>query len=182
MDRTARSLFPLWILFITQNFLLVSCVPPASPRQLTIAAAASLAPAFDAMGSEFTKETNIDLTFSYAATGYLAQQIRNGATFNIFASANSVFIDDLIREGYLQEETRTVIASGRLILLVSAGRGMVIDTLNDLQDPSIKPIAIANPAHAPYGLAAKEALERADLWQDVQDRLVFAESVKPANL
>ena len=78
------------------------------------------------------------------------------------------------------DETRREYATGTLILAVREDRADVIKTLDDLTKPSIGKIAIANPRFAPYGRAAKQALERAKIWDRVSNKIVEAESVRQA--
>lgn len=158
--------------------LIGSCAGPQQPPPLTIAAAASLAPVFDELGAIFEELTGAEVVFSYGATGSLAEQIRNGAPFDAFASADARHVDELIAEGLLVGDTRTVFALGKLVLVAAPGAGLELKSVADLTDPSTRTVAIANPAHAPYGVAAIQALQRAGVEPQVRPKLVYGESVQ----
>ncbi len=151
-----------------------TAAPP--PDTLTVAAAASLSSAFQEVGAAFTAQSGIPVTFSFAATGTLGQQIRNGAPFDLFAAADTAHVDALIREGLLSADSRTVFAYGRLVLALAPG--MQATALDDLRAPRFARIALANPEIAPFGLAARQTLEHNGLWEPLAPRLVFGENVR----
>jgi molybdate transport system substrate-binding protein len=107
----------------------------------------------------------------------LARQIENGAPYDVFLSANERFVNDLSASGRLLPDSVAVYGVGRLGLWSKSG---VFKDLADLRSPRVKHVAIANPVHAPYGAAAKQALERAGLWTALQPRLVYGENVRQA--
>ena len=160
--------------------LAASCASPPAAAPLTIAAAASLAPVFDQLGPLFHAETGSEVVFSYGATGSLAEQLRNGAPFDAFAAADALHIDELIEEGLLVADTRTLFALGKLVIVTAPGSSLSLDSIDDLADPSIQVVAIANPVIAPYGLAATQALERSGIDPEVQPKLVYGETVQQA--
>lgn len=135
---------------------------------------------FKEMGEAFTAETQIPVVFSFAATGTLAEQIRNGGPFDIFASADAYHVDGLIEEDLIEATSRLEFAHGNLVLIVDQGFNGKITKITDLTDPKISRIAVANPAHAPYGIAAIEALRRAGLEQVGEEKIVFGETVHQA--
>ncbi len=143
-----------------------------------VAAASDLYFAFTEIGQRFQERTGIAVTFSFGSTGQLAQQIENGAPFDVFAAADESYIDRLAEQGLIVSETRQLYAQGRLVLVVNRRSGLAINRISDLASPSVHPIAIANPDHAPYGLAARQALERAGLWEQVLPRIVMGENVR----
>jgi molybdate transport system substrate-binding protein len=154
----------------------------ARAEPLTVAAAASLAPILDELGEIYENETGETVVFSYGATGNLAQQIRNGAPFDLFASADALHIDELIAEGLMNKDTRLAFAQGVLILVGAPDLGLSLESVEDLADPSIRDVAIANPRHAPYGMAAAQALLRTGVEVTVLPKLVYGESVRQAGL
>lgn len=156
------------------------CASGGNNPVFSVAAAASLSVAFDEIGEAFTAQTGIPVRFSYASTGQLAQQIRNGAPFDLFAAADVSSVDRLIDEGLLEQDTRTLYAVGHLVLVVDPRSGLGISKLDDLVDPSVTRIAIANPEVAPYGLAARQMLQAAGIWQAVTPKVVYAENVRQA--
>jgi len=157
-----------------------ACVASTPAPSLTVAAAADLHFAFREIGELFQQETGIPVTFSFGSTGLLTQQIENGAPFDLLAAANEAYIDQLEQKGLILPDSRQLYAQGRIVIAVNRASGLDVKTLADLVDPAISRIAIANPEHAPYGLAAQQALESAGVWQAVQDRLVLGQNVRQA--
>ncbi len=149
-------------------------------RTLTVAAASDLHFAFAEIGALFEEQTGVKVTFTFGASGNLAGQIENGAPVDLFAAADTSYVDRLIEAGALLPETRRVYALGHLVLASSIRAGAEADELTDLLDPAIVHVAIANPGHAPYGRAAREALESAGLWEALQPKLVLGENVRQA--
>jgi molybdate transport system substrate-binding protein len=152
--------------------------PNAEP--LKVAAAADLAFAFKDVGAAFEKETGEPVVFSFGATGLLERQIAEGAPFDVFAAANVSFVDDAVSAGACLADSKTTYATGHLVMFTTKESGLEPQKVSDLTDPRIKKIAIANPDHAPYGKAAKQALERAGVWSQVQPRIVYGENVQQA--
>ena len=152
------------------------------PEPLTVAAAASLAPVLDELGEAFEEQTGLPIVFSYGATGNLAQQIRNGAPFDIFASADAIRVDELIAEGHLDADTRLAFAQGVLVLVGAPELDLSLKGVEDLADPVVRDVAVANPTHAPYGIAAAQSLLSTGVEVSVLPKLVYGESVRHAGL
>lgn len=144
---------------------------------LTISAAANVSEAFMEIGEAFTQTTGIKIAFNFAASGQLTQQILQGAPVDIFASADTVFVDTLAENGLIIPETRVIYAIGRLTLWTRADSPLTLTTIEDVNNPAITNIAIANPETAPYGIATREALQSVGLWDVLQDKLVFGENI-----
>jgi molybdate transport system substrate-binding protein len=157
--------------------LLTACSRVDEPDRVTVAAAANLTRAFDEIGREFTRETGIEVSYSYAATTILAQQVQQGAPFDVFASADEAHIDPLVASGHVIAGTRAVYARGVLALWAPAG-GVL--SIGDLARPEIKFVALANPSLAPYGAAAVEALRNASVWEAVEPKVVYANNINQA--
>ena len=149
-------------------------------RALMVFAASDVGPAFAQIVPQFERKTQTDVTLVLGSTGMLAQQIRNGAPADVFFAANESFITDLAAENLTLRQTHTLYARGRIATVTLKSGGIRINDLKDLADPRIKRIAIANPQHAPYGLAAKQAMEAVGLWQTLEPKLVFGENVQQA--
>ncbi len=107
----------------------------------------------------------------------LARQIANGAPYDVYLSANERYVQQLLDSGDLLPETLRVYAFGRLGLWAPGGG---IRTLEDLTAPAVRRIAMANPSHAPYGVAAKQALQRRGLWERLKPKIVLGENVRQA--
>lgn len=151
-----------------------------SDAAITVGAAADLQLAFAEIGDLFERETGNKVVFTFGSTGVLAQQIENGAPIDVFAAANVRYVDQLKAKNLIIEDSERLYAIGRIVLAVNKQAGIDVRRLEDLDRPEIKRIAIANPAHAPYGIAAKEALQSAGLWDRVSPKLVIAENISQA--
>ena len=152
--------------------------PPAVDAPLHVAAAADLSEAFPEIGRAFEKSTGRRVSFSFGATGLLAKQVEEGAPFDVFAAANLSFVDDVIRAGVCEADTRTAYAEGRIVLWTKGDAGLVPMSLADLARPEIVHVAIANPDHAPYGRAAKQALVKSGVWDAIARKVVYGENVQ----
>lgn len=153
-----------------------STLGSSGSAEITVAAASDLRPAFEELGAAFEEETGTSVTFSFGSSGQLREQIINGAPFDLFASANVDFVDEVIDAGRGVEDTKADYAFGRIVLWTPSGVDLPA-SIDELADPTFRRIAIANPEHAPYGLAAKEALEAAGIYADIEDRLVYGENI-----
>lgn len=149
-------------------------------NSLMVAAASDLRFAFEEIGGLFEEETGIKVVFQFGSSGNLAQQISQGAPIDLYASANEMFVHNLIEEGHLLRESETLYAIGHIVLAVNTAAGIKAEILEDLLSPEIDTIALANPKHAPYGMAGKEALINSGLWEKIQEKLVYGESVTQA--
>lgn len=147
---------------------------------LTVFAAADLGPAFRQLIPAFDRSTGAKVILVPGSTGTLTQQIRNGAPADLFFAASESAIDDLFKDGLILPQSRTLYARGRLVLAGLKSSAVQPGTLQELADPRIRRIAIANPAHAPYGVAAQQALRAAGVWTAVQPKLVYGENVQQA--
>jgi molybdate transport system substrate-binding protein len=143
---------------------------------LLIAAASDLIPLESALIAGFKKVSGLNLRFSFGSSGLLLQQIQNGAPYDVYLSANQMFVEDGIRTGALASPGVTY-ANGRLAIWSRSG---TIDRIEQLLQPQFRRISIANPEHAPYGEAAREALEKAQLWQKLRWRIVYGENIRQA--
>ncbi len=168
------------LLILSLLLLLVGCTTSTVPLELKIAAAGSLTEVFQVLTPQFENLHGVHVVLSFAASGQLEQQIRNGAPFDLFAAADPIHIDALIDDGFVDPSTRTIYAQGELILVKPSGSIASINELTDLLNADLKRIAIANPEHAPYGIAAKQALAQAGIWQEVKSKIIYGETVKQA--
>src|SRR5215218_441568 len=151
-----------------------------SSAELTVAAAADLTPAFEELGREFESATKTKVVFVFGSTGMLTRQIENGAPVDLFAAANVSYIDELEKEGLIIPDTKAVYARGRITLWTPNESTLRLQNIADLARPEVMRIAIANPDHAPYGLAAKQAVQSAGLWERVQPKLVYGDNIRQA--
>ena len=132
-----------------------------------VAAAADLKFALSEIAASYEKETGKAVKLSFGSSGNFARQIPQGAPFELFLSADEDYILKLAAAGLMQGDGR-LYAIGRIALLVPHGSKLTADSeLKDLgaalADGRVQRFAIANPEHAPYGRAARAALQRAGL-------------------
>lgn len=149
-----------------------------------IAAAANLQFAIEEVAESFKAETGKDVRLSMGSTGNIARQIRESAPYELFLAADDTTVRTLAQDGFTRD-AGTVYAVGRIALIVPAGSSLRPDgTLGSLGEAlaagTINRFAIANPEHAPFGVAAREALIHAGLWDTLQPHLVLGENVSQA--
>ncbi|MHB0925266.1 MAG: molybdate ABC transporter substrate-binding protein [Gallionellaceae bacterium] len=148
-------------------------------EKITIAAAADLKFALDEIVVLFGKTHPADRVETiYGSSGKFQTQIRQGAPFDLYFSADIAYPRALKEDGLAASEVQPY-AVGRIVLW-GASRDAGRMTLADLADPAIRKVAIANPKHAPYGKRAEEALKAAGVWEKVEAKLVYGENVAQA--
>jgi molybdate transport system substrate-binding protein len=154
----------------------------AAAQEIVVAAAADMNAALPQLVAAYTKKTGQTVKLSFGSSGNLANQIRNGAPFDVFFSADEEYPRQLIAEQLAAKDTLSRYAVGRLVLWIPAGSPLDLSKLGmkALLEPSVKKIAIANPAHAPYGRAAEAALRHFGIYDQVSSRLVMGENVSQA--
>ncbi len=182
--RVLPALVPSWLLALMSCWI-AGCggarEAPPSPS-LQIAAASDLQAALPRLEDRFRAKSGVAITSTFLSSGLLAQQIKQGAPYDVFLSANEAFVRDLAQGGSIRPESVRVYGRGSLVLAVYRDLGDRVGSLADLARPEVKKIALANPETAPYGKAGKQALERSGLWEKLQPKIVVAESVRQALL
>ena len=144
--------------------------------EINVAAASDLRPAFEEAGEIFEESTGTRVAFSFGSSGQLREQIINGAPFDLFASANAEFVDEVIAAGHGVASTRADYALGRIVLRAASDVEPPA-SIDELTDQRFERITIANPDHAPYGAAAQQALQTAGVYETVEPRLVLGNNV-----
>ena len=148
-------------------------------EKITIAAAADLKFALDEIVVLFKQSHSAEqMETIYGSSGKFQAQIRQGAPFDLYFSADVAYPRALREEGFAASEVQPY-AVGRIVLW-SSSRDAGKMTLADLADSTVRKIAIANPKHAPYGKRAKEALKASGVWEKVEAKLVYGENVAQA--
>jgi molybdate transport system substrate-binding protein len=163
--------------------LLSACTSPARKQTadpLLVSAASNLILAFEDIGARYEEESGTPVIFNFAASGQLAQQIEQGAPVDLFVSANTAYVEDLAARGRVLPDSVQIYARGRLTIWTRDDASLTVETLGDMLKPEVRLIAIANPEHAPYGVAARQALQTAGLWEAIQSKLVLGENVRQA--
>jgi molybdate transport system substrate-binding protein len=175
-----RSTTHAWLLAVM--CLAVAGCERAEPAPLRIAAASDLQLALPKLVDRFRASTGTEASLAFGASGQLAEQIKQGAPFDVFLSANESFVRDLADGGLIKPGSVHRYARGSLVVAVNRAMESKIQSLADLKRPEVKKIALANPAIAPYGRAGKQALQGAGVWDELQSKIVIAESVRQALL
>lgn len=153
----------------------------AQPAEPVVAAASDLQFALADVAEAFKRKTGQSVRLTFGSSGNFARQIRQGAPFQLYFSANEDFVKDLARDGLTRNEGE-LYAIGRIVLMVPKGSpleadGKLADLKTAMVDGRLKKFAIANPEHAPYGARAEEALRHAGLWEAIKPKLVYGENV-----
>ncbi|MDP3031115.1 MAG: molybdate ABC transporter substrate-binding protein [Rhodocyclaceae bacterium] len=149
-----------------------------------IAAAADLKFALAEIARTFEKDTGRKLRLSFGSSGNFTHQLEQGAPFELFLSADENYIFRLAEKG-IAADRGVLYAIGRVVMFAPHGSTLQVDAqLADLKtalgDGRLKRFAIANPDHAPYGRAARAALQQAGLWATIQPKLVLGENASQA--
>jgi len=143
---------------------------------LTVGAASDLTNLEPVLSNSFGKaDPGIRLRFVTASSAILAQQIENGAPYDVFLSANAQYVDRLSSLGKLKPDSVQAYATGRIAMLWRDGKQHPI---SDLAQKWVRFLALPNPKLAPYGVAAQQALEHAGIWKQVQPKVVYGENVR----
>lgn len=150
------------------------------PPTLTVFAASDLTFALKEIAPAFEQTMKVKVTLVFGSTGNLAKQIEHGAPADVFFAANQSFLDDLAAKNAIITQTRGLYAQGRIVLITAKAARPKLGDLRELLGARVRRVAIANPAHAPYGKAAEEALRTAGLWEALKPKLVYGENIRQA--
>ena len=143
--------------------------------ELRVAVASNFLPTLKRLAVDFEKDSGHRLLISSGSSGKLFAQIKQGAPYDVFLSADALRPDRLVSDGLAGSDY--VYALGRLVLLSN----IVLDDCRDvLHSDRLKRLAIANPGTAPYGRAAQEVLQAMGLWHELQPKLVKGENIMQA--
>ena len=151
----------------------------AQADEVQVAVAANFTAPIQTIAADFEKDTGHKLVASYGATGQFYTQIKNGAPFEVFLSADDTTAKKLENEGDTVKGSRFTYAVGTLALW-SAKDGYVDAKGEVLKGNQFKHLSIANPKAAPYGLAATQVLARQGLTEQVKDKLVEGQNITQA--
>lgn len=159
-------------------FSLILMSTAAYAEDLQVAAASDLSFALPEINKLFeAKHPGVAVKVSYGSSGNFSAQIQNGGPYQVFMSADENYPRDLITKGYAVADSYTVYGAGKIVLWTMKPSVNLSQGLSGLADPSIQKIAIANPAHAPYGRAAQAAMVKQGIWKALQSKLVLGENI-----
>lgn len=148
------------------------------PPRLTIAVAASLVLPTEELVKTYTQQTGVNCKIISGSSGKLTAQIKAGAPYDVFLSADLDYPNALYQQGFTEGEP---IAFARGHLGVYLKKGSLVPGIFVLEHEEIKTIAVPNPEVAPYGRAAVSALKKAGIYAQIEHKLVYGESVGQVN-
>ena len=160
-----------WFLFVVVTL----AVAPAFAEQVLVAVAANFVPPFREIAIEFERTTGHNVQVAAGSSGNFYSQIKNGAPFDVFFSADNERPKLLGEEGFGVKDSRFTYAIGRLVLW--SPNADLIKGEETLRFKQYKRLTIANPKTAPYGLAAMQAMQKLELWEGIQSQIVMGESL-----
>ncbi len=150
-------------------------------QAITVAAAADLQFAMQEVNARFRQETGKSVRLIYGSSGNFAQQLQNGAPFDMFFSANLEYPRQLEAAGLVEPGTFYSYATGKIVVWAPNDSKLDLSSgLKVLLDPSVRKIAIANPQHAPYGNAAVAAMRKENIYEQVKGKFVLGENISQA--
>jgi molybdate transport system substrate-binding protein len=186
------------ILLVMAAFLSVAGIASAqTPLTIHVAAAANLQTVLTSkMIPAFEAKTKVTVVPVFGATKMLEQQMINGAPFDVFISADTATVDDLVTKGLVDKSTEKPYAIGQLVLWCRNDAAVHPQGISDLSSPQITHVAVANPATAPYGVAAIQSIQSetsnevppnviaeqsgAKTQQMITAKIVYAENIQQA--
>jgi molybdate transport system substrate-binding protein len=164
--------------FLWLNFLLFPFF--TSAQNIKVAVAANLQGVIKVLQQDFAHQTGIKIEPIVGSSGNLTNQIKNGAPFDVFLAADMNFPEELYKTGFTTTQP-VIYALGSLI--ICSNKNLNFNHWEQLlQSSAINKIALANPKTAPYGKAAIEVLNRKNLLQKIQPKIVYGESIAQVNI
>ena len=165
-------------------FVLAAGGAPSAQAGTIVAAASDLTFALEGIAAQFAQDTGQRVQLVFGSSGNLTRQLLEGAPYELFLSADEESVRTLTRAGVTRDDG-VLYAVGRLAIFAPHGSPLRVDArLEGLRELTARPgftrLAIANPAHAPYGRAAEAALRATGLWNAVAPSLVLGDSVAQA--
>ena len=164
---------------------MAACAPtgedgqPASPdRPLLVSAAVSLTGVLETLAAAYERDTGTRVELNVAGSSVLAVQIIAGAPVDLFISADLFQMDRVAAEELIRVETRVVLLSNQLVVVVPADTTAIVPSPATLNDPMFGRIAIGDPDGVPVGVYARAYLESVGLWNALRDRMVPTRSVR----
>ena len=166
----------LWAILIVVSFLMCSCGP--ADHRLRIAVASNAQYAGHELVAAFEAKSGVSCDLIIGSSGKIAAQILSGAPFDVFLSADTSYIHHLVAEGMVRGESR-LYAEGQLVLWTADQK--LNPGLDILLSDEVEHVALPNPDLAPYGAAAQQALQKIGIYESIQPKLVFGESIAQTN-
>ncbi|XXQ69334.1 molybdate ABC transporter substrate-binding protein [Neisseriaceae bacterium B1] len=167
---------------LIQTSILFALATPALAADVTVSAAASLKDAFGDIARAYEKQYPQDkIKLNTAASGVLLRQIEQGAPVDVFASADQATMDKAAQKQLIQAQTRRNFVRNSLVLVTPKNSSLKLKTLADLQQNSVKKIAIGKPESVPAGKYAQDALQKAKLYDTLKSKYIYTQNVRQAS-
>lgn len=152
--------------------------PSDEAVEVNISAAASLTDALTEIQTEYAKESNAILQFNFGASGALQKQIEEGAPCDLFLSASKANMDALEEAGLIVADSRKDMLGNTLTLVAAAEKADLIKGYEALATVDAASVSIGTPDSVPAGKYAQQSLENLGIWDQIQDKIVFAKDVR----
>ena len=152
--------------------------PTDEAVEINISAAASLTDALTEIQTEYAKESNAVLQFNFGASGALQKQIEEGAPCDLFISASKANMDALETAGLIVKESRKDILGNTLTLIAAAEKAESVKGYETLTSADVTSISVGTPESVPAGKYAQQALQNLGIWDQIQDKIIYAKDVK----
>jgi molybdate transport system substrate-binding protein len=156
--------------------VLLSCTRSKNENFITVAAAANVQYPIEEIIESFEDNTQVKVRPIIASSGKLTSQIVEGAPFDVFISADTRYPQALLEKGMTIGHPK-IYAEGILVLWALDEDLNLTGDLGILKEDNIKKIALPNPDFAPYGIAAVEALQNQNIYDEVKEKLVYGQNI-----
>lgn len=166
---------PAWVVVV---IVLVAQPAVTFAQELRVAAAASLREALQDISQAFQKDHRLKVTLSFAGSGQLMLQIRQGAPVDVFISAALEPVTTLQREQLLTDDEPVIIARNQLVLMTPPENPGGVQRWKDLAAPTVRRIAVGNPSTVPAGAYAMQIFKEEGILDDIREKLVFCPDVR----
>ena len=150
----------------------------AQPPPITVSAAVSLTEVLEEVASAYRAAGGGAIVYNFAGSNVLARQIVNGAPVDAFVSADEAQMNLVEKAGLVSPGSRVIVAGNTLVLV--AASGTALKAAEDLTRPSIRRVALGDPAAVPAGVYARLYLERIGLWARLEKKIVPSPNVRAA--
>lgn len=148
-------------------------------QKLTIAVAANAQYVMKELENNYKKETGVEIDLVISSSGKLTAQIKEGAPYHLFLSADTSYPYTLYNEGYTMERPK-IYAYGALVLWTCKDN-IDLSNITVVTQLEVKKIAVTNPKLAPYGIATEEALKYYKIYDKAVSKIVYGESISQVN-
>ncbi|MBC7712817.1 MAG: molybdate ABC transporter substrate-binding protein [Rhizobacter sp.] len=165
-------------LLLLSTFILSNAHAEEVKKEILVSAAASLKDVFNELGKEFETKNNVKVSFNYAASGQLKQQIEAGAPVDVFASAAQADMDALVTKKLVDLGSKVNFTKNGLVIIQNIKSKIELKSVNDFAKPEVKKIALGTAETVPAGRYAKESLSELKIYDAIKAKLVFGENVR----